>query len=60
MTVTDQGADVEQWGLFELAMQGSSGGNPFLDVELTAQFSQEQRTVEVDRRSIGLVKAAIR
>ena len=39
---------VEQWGIFELALTGSAEGNPFLDVELTAQFSYRHRTIEVD------------
>ncbi len=39
---------IEQWGIFELVLNGSAEGNPFLDVELTAQFTQNGRTVEVD------------
>jgi len=31
---------VEQWGLFELNLNGPTTGNPFVDVELSAQFSQ--------------------
>jgi hypothetical protein len=38
MTVTNGTAYVEQWGIFELALQGSAGGNPYLDAELTAQL----------------------
>jgi hypothetical protein len=38
---------VEQWGLFELALEGSAAGNPFLDVELDAEFSYQHRTVKV-------------
>jgi hypothetical protein len=40
--------DVEQWGVFELALTGSAEGNPILDVELTAQYSYRNRTIEVD------------
>lgn len=40
-------AKVEQWGIFELALGGSAAGNPFVDVELTAEFSDGQRTVQV-------------
>lgn len=29
---------IEQWGMFEVALQGPDSGNPFLDVELSAQF----------------------
>ena len=40
--------EVEQWGIFELALQGPGDGNPFLEVELTTQFTYKHRTVEVD------------
>ena len=46
--MTTNQTDIEQWGIFELALQGSAEGNPFLDVELTAQFSYKHRTIEVD------------
>jgi hypothetical protein len=39
---------IEQWGIFELALQGSAEGNPYLDVELTAQFAYKDRVIEVD------------
>ena len=29
---------VEQWGLFEVKLEGTSTGNPFLDVQLSAEF----------------------
>src|SRR5690242_3069158 len=38
----------EQWGVFELELAGSAEGNPFLEVELTAQFTYKHRTIEVD------------
>ncbi len=41
-------AITEQWGVFELELAGSAEGNPFLEVELTAQFSYKHRTIEVD------------
>src|SRR5438094_6324198 len=31
---------VEQWGVFELTLTGPTGGNPFVDAELTGHFSQ--------------------
>jgi hypothetical protein len=31
---------VEQWGIFEVALKGPSAGNPFLDVTLSARFTQ--------------------
>lgn len=38
---------VEQWGVFELSLDGPSEGNPFLEVELSARFSHEGTVVEV-------------
>jgi hypothetical protein len=40
-------AEVEQWGLFELALQGPASGNPFLEVELSATFTHGDRKVRV-------------
>jgi hypothetical protein len=34
--------------MFELTLTGSTDGNPYLDVELTGQFTFQHRTVEVD------------
>ena len=48
MAVTTQRTEVEQWGMFELTLTGSTDGNPYLDVELTGQFTFQHRTVEVD------------
>ncbi|MBN1428748.1 MAG: DUF5605 domain-containing protein [Anaerolineae bacterium] len=30
--------NIEQWGMFEVALEGPDSGNPFLDVTLSAQF----------------------
>ena len=38
----------EQWGIFELALNGSADGNPFRDVQFLGQFSHKHRTIEVD------------
>ena len=38
---------IEQWGFFELKLEGSSAGNPYIEVELTAQFRQGDRIVGV-------------
>lgn len=38
---------IEQWGTYELALRGPAGGNPFLDVQLSAHFRIENRVVEV-------------
>jgi hypothetical protein len=48
MTRTNSTADVEQWGIFEIALQGSAEGNPYLDVALNAQFAYKHRIIEVD------------
>jgi hypothetical protein len=48
MTITNSTANIEQWGIFELTLRGSAEGNPFLEVELGAQFVCQDRTVEVD------------
>jgi hypothetical protein len=47
MTATVNTSSVEQWGLFELTLPGSAEGNPFLEVQLTAQFRQGERSVSV-------------
>lgn len=38
-------ATVERWGIFELTLPGPSGGNPFTEVELSADFTLGGRTV---------------
>jgi hypothetical protein len=48
MLAITNAAEIEQWGIFELTLQGSAEGNPFLDVELSAQFSYKHRVIEVD------------
>ncbi len=37
---------IERWGIFELTLNGPDTGNPFTDVELTAEFKQGDRTFE--------------
>jgi hypothetical protein len=39
---------VEQWGVFEIALNGPTNGNPFLDVKFSAKFSQGDSTIEAD------------
>ena len=48
MATTGQGqtAHVPQWGRFEASLAGSASGNPYLDVELSATFTQGQRSIE--------------
>jgi alpha-glucosidase len=38
---------VEQWDVFEIVLTGSSAGNPYLDTQLSAQFSQAGESVDV-------------
>lgn len=45
-TPAAQPATVERWGVFELALVGPSGGNPYVDVTLSARFSQGERVCE--------------
>lgn len=37
---------VEQWGIYEVALPGPTNGNPFLDVEFSARFTQGTNSVE--------------
>jgi hypothetical protein len=39
---------VERWGVFEIELPGPTEGNPFLDVRLSAVFTDGSRTIEVD------------
>lgn len=48
MTNATSGKPIEQWGIFELSLQGSAEGNPFLENELKARFTYNHRTIEVD------------
>lgn len=38
---------VEKWGMFELSLEGTSDGNPFVEVTVTAIFQHEQKQVTV-------------
>lgn len=40
-------APVERWGSFEVQLEGPDSGNPFLEVELSAEFHQGGRKVPV-------------
>ncbi|GLV54126.1 hypothetical protein KDH_09750 [Dictyobacter sp. S3.2.2.5] len=46
--MVNETASVEQWGIFEVTLHGPGEGNPFQDVELTAQFRYKHRAIEVD------------
>jgi len=42
-----QAEPVEQWGTAEIELAGPRDGNPFVDVELSATFTQGPRSVQV-------------
>ncbi len=39
---------VEQWGVFEIALNGPTNGNPFLDAQFSARFTQGGSTIAVN------------
>ena len=41
-------ATVEQWGVFDLALNGPTNGNPFLDVKFSARFMQGTNSLEAN------------
>ena len=43
----EKNIEVEQWGIFEVAFQGTADGNPFTEVELTATFTQNDHAMKV-------------
>ncbi len=43
--MTDQ---IERWDIFELTFEGPTNGNPFLEVELSAEFKYKNRIVQPD------------
>ncbi len=46
-SATDASSVVEQWGVFEITLPGPASGNPYLETELSAIFSQKDRTLTV-------------
>jgi hypothetical protein len=38
---------VQQWGIFETSLHGPADGNPFVDVQLSAQFTHDAQSVTV-------------
>jgi len=42
------GNRTERWSVYEVRLQGPEGGNPFLDVVLSAQFKYKHRVVEAE------------
>ena len=43
---TGQEVQIERWNVFDLALPGPAGGNPFIGVEFSAVFRQGARTFE--------------
>lgn len=41
-------APVEQWGIYEVTLNGPASGNPFVDVNFSANFTQGNTTVNVE------------
>lgn len=39
---------IEQWGMYEMVLDGPSEGNPFVDISLKAKFFHDQYQIEVD------------
>lgn len=39
--------NIEQWDVFELVLNATSSGNPFLDVELSAVFRNKEESIKV-------------
>src|SRR5687768_16317611 len=37
----------EQWDVYEVALRGPASGNPFVDVQLAARFTNGARTLDV-------------
>ena len=37
---------VEKWGLFEVELKGPAAGNPFVDVQLSAEFKNGDTTIQ--------------
>ena len=43
-----QAKSVERWGLFEVELAGPARGNPFMDVQVAAEFQHGHRSVRLD------------
>ncbi len=58
MAQGQQSQKIERWGLFEIAYQGPSGGNPFVEVTLSAVFRHASKSVRVDGFFDGVESAS--
>ena len=45
--VAARGENVQQWDVFELTLSGPSQGNPFVECDLWARFTQGENSIEV-------------
>ncbi len=50
-------AQIERWGMGELALEGPRSGNPFLDVQLSVEFRFKNRVLEADGAELLSVSA---
>ena len=41
-------SQIELWGVYDLVLEGTQEGNPFVDISLKVQFHFKHRTIEVD------------
>ncbi len=48
LRAADSLGDVEQWGVFEVKLEGPKDGNPFRDVRLTATISNGAKSYEIE------------
>jgi len=48
MSIEATSTSVEQWDIFEVSLHGPTDGNPFQDVQISAQFTLQNRVVEPD------------
>ncbi|HXF63083.1 MAG TPA: DUF5060 domain-containing protein [Caldilineaceae bacterium] len=47
-TSVERRESVERWDIFEIALNGPSSGNPFVDVQVGATFRYKHRAIDVD------------
>jgi hypothetical protein len=48
MNIKQHRHEIERWNHIELSLTGPSEGNPFMDIQVTAQFKHKHREVKVD------------
>ena len=46
-TLYAEASSVEKWDRFEVTLEGPKSGNPFKDVEVSAEFTNEENTIIV-------------